>query len=35
LRVIADLEREDGDVILWTDANGHRDLLSRISLGLA
>ena len=32
LREIADLERdEDGDVIICTDAEGHNDLISRIS----
>ena len=36
LREIADLERDDdGDVILGADANGHSDLLSRISAFLA
>ena len=32
LREIADLERDDdGDVIICTDAEGHNDLISRIS----
>ena len=36
LREIADLERdEDGDVIIGTDADGHNDLMSRISAFLA
>ena len=36
LREIADLERDDdGDVILGSDADGHNDLLSRISTFLA
>jgi hypothetical protein len=36
LREVADLERDvDGDVILWADANGHDDLLSRIASFLA
>ena len=36
LREIADLERaDDGDVILGADANGHDDLMSRISAFLA
>ena len=36
LREIADLERDDdGDVILGVDANGHNDLISRISTFLA
>ena len=36
LREIADLQTdEDGDVILGADANGHNDLLSRISSFLA
>ena len=36
LREIADLERDDdGDAILGADANGHSDLLSRISAFLA
>jgi hypothetical protein len=36
LREIADLERnDDGDVILGADANGHNDLLSRITAFLA
>ena len=35
LREIADLERDDdGDVIIGTDANGHNDLLSRITVFL-
>ena len=36
LREIADLERDDdGDVILGADANGHNDLMSRITTFLA
>ena len=36
LREITDLERDDdGDVILGADANGHNDLLSRITTYLA
>ena len=36
LREIADLERDDdGDVILGAYANGHNDLLSRISTFLS
>ena len=36
LREIADLERDaDGDVITGTDADGHNDLLSRITAFLA
>jgi hypothetical protein len=36
LRKIADLERDDdGDVIIGTDADGHNDLMSRISVFLA
>ena len=36
LREIVDLERdEDGDVILGADANGHKNLLSRIASFLA
>ena len=36
LREIADLERDDDcDVILGADANGHNDLLSRITTFLA
>ena len=36
LREIADLERDnDGDVIIGTDADGHNDLMSRISAFLA
>ena len=36
LREIADLETDDdGDAILGADANGHSDLLSRISTFLA
>ena len=36
LREIADLQTDnDGDVILGADANGHNDLLSRITLFLA
>ena len=36
LRDIADLERdEDGDVILGADADGHNDLMSRITAFLA
>ena len=35
LREIADLERDDdGDVIIGTDANGHNELLSRITVFL-
>ncbi|MDZ4095930.1 MAG: hypothetical protein U1D35_13610 [Paracoccaceae bacterium] len=35
LREIADLERDDdGDVIIGTDADGHNDLLSRITVFL-
>ena len=33
---VADLERDDdGDVILGADANGHNDLMSRITTFLA
>ena len=36
LREIADLERDDdGDVIIGRDADGHNDLLSRITAFLA
>ena len=36
LREIADLERDDdGDVIIATDADGHNDLMSRITAFLA
>ena len=36
LREIADLERDgDGDVIIGTDADGHNDLMWRISAFLA
>jgi hypothetical protein len=36
LREIADLETDDdGDVILGADANGHKDLVSRIAAFLA
>ena len=36
LREIADLERDDdGDVIIGTDADGHIDLMSRITAFLA
>ncbi|AZL58322.1 hypothetical protein EI545_05390 [Tabrizicola piscis] len=36
LRQIADLERDDeGDVIIATDAEGHNDLMSRITVFLA
>jgi hypothetical protein len=36
LHEIADLERyEDGDVIIGTDADGHNDLMSRITAFLA
>ena len=36
LREIADLERDDdGDVIIGADADGHNDLLSRITAFLA
>ena len=36
LREIADLERDDdGDVILGADADGHNDLMSRITAFLA
>ena len=36
LREIADLERDDdGDVIIGTDAEGHNDLMSRITAFLA
>ena len=36
LREIADLERDDdGDVIIGTDADGHNDLMSRITSFLA
>jgi len=36
LREIADLEADDdGDVIIGTDADGHNDLMSRISAFLA
>ena len=36
LREIADLETDnDGDVILGADANGHTDLLPRITIFLA
>ena len=36
LREIADLQTDDdGDVILGADANGHNDLLSRITVFLA
>ena len=36
LREIADLDRDDdGDVIIGTDADGHKDLISRIAVFLA
>jgi len=36
LREIVDLERDDdGDVIIGTDADGHNDLMSRITAFLA
>ncbi len=36
LREIADLDRDDdGDVISGTDADGHKDLISRIAVFLA
>ena len=36
LREIANLERDDdGDMILGADANGHNDLMSRITAFLA
>ena len=36
LREIADQERDDdGDVIIGTDADGHNDLMSRITAFLA
>ena len=37
LREIADLDRDDddGDVIIGTDADGHNDLMSRITAFLA
>ena len=36
LREINDLERDDdGDVIIGTDADGHNDLMSRITAFLA
>jgi hypothetical protein len=36
LREITDLERDDdGDVIIGTDADGHNDLMRRISAFLA
>jgi hypothetical protein len=36
LREIGDLERDDdGDVIIGTDADGHNDLMSRITAFLA
>lgn len=36
LREIADLERDDdGDVIIGTDAEGHNDLITRITTFLA
>lgn len=36
LREIAELERdEDGDVIIGTNADGHNDLMSRITAFLA
>ena len=36
LREVADLERDDdGDVIIGTDADGHNDLMWRISAFLA
>ena len=36
LRGVADLERDDdGDVIIGTDADGHNDLMSRITAFLA
>ena len=36
LREIADLKRDDdGDVIIGTDADGHNDLMSRITAFLA
>ena len=36
LREITDLQADDdGDVILWADANGHNDLLSLIAAFLA
>ena len=35
LREIADLERDDGDVIIGTDADGHNELMWRITAFLA
>ena len=36
LREISDLDRDDdGDVIIGTDADGHNDLMSRITAFLA
>lgn len=36
LRAIADLDRDDdGDVIIGTDADGHNDLMARITAFLA
>jgi hypothetical protein len=36
LREIADLDRDDdGDVIIGTDADGHNDLMARITVFLA
>ena len=36
LREIADLDRDDdGDVIIGTDADGHNDMMSRITAFLA
>ena len=36
LREIADLDRdEDGDVIIGADADGHNDLMSRVTAFLA
>jgi hypothetical protein len=36
MREIADLERDDdGDVIIGTDADGHNDLMARITAFLA
>lgn len=36
LREIADLDRDDdGDVIIGTDADGHNDLMSRLTAFLA
>ena len=36
LHEIADLDRyDDGDVVIGTDADGHNDLMSRITIFLA